>query len=241
MATIPPETIPRRLSPFYHKQSSSDAKFTQDRFGWIRAERFTDPEEEKRSAERRVGVGDISHLTKLSLKGTNVKQKISDLYKHGKEAVNGIVLTEGPGSFREVLCAVLCRDEAMLIMNPVMSDPVRKLLGVDGSKSFTLTDVTSVLAGVYIAGEKSKYALRKLTELNVNPEEFPNLAATYSPLRHVPSIVMRFDLEKVAGYQIYFERAYGEYMWDAIFGAGKEFNMIPIGSAAIELLGWSLG
>jgi aminomethyltransferase len=101
--------------------------------------------------------------------------------------------------------------------------------------------MTSVLAGLYILGEKSRSSLRKLAELNVNPEDFSNLTATYSPIRHVPSMIVRFDLEETVGFQIYFERAYSEYIWDSIFGAGREFGIVPVGSAAMKILGWSMG
>jgi glycine cleavage system aminomethyltransferase T len=45
----------------------------------------------------------------------------------------------------------------------------------------------------------------------------------------------------MTGYHIYFERAFGEYMWNIIFHAGREFDIIPVGSSAVELLGWRFG
>ncbi len=234
MAAAGQETIPHRLSPFYYKEVFPGAKFTQDRFGWIRAERFTDPREEQKIAERGVGLADVSHLLKLSVKSDDVPEIVSGLYGgKGQALVNGSVLTDGPGELKEVLCAVLFRDEAMFVMKPSSKEAFDKLVN-----SAHLIDMTSVLAGACIVGEKSRQVLRKLTELNVDPEDFPNLRVTHSPLRQVPSILIRFDLEGVQGYQIYFERAYSEYMRDVIFGAGREYGITPVGSAAMELLGW---
>jgi glycine cleavage system aminomethyltransferase T len=56
----------------------------------------------------------------------------------------------------------------------------------------------------------------------------------------VPSIVLRFDLGNVLGYQVYFERAYSEYVWDVVFGAGSELGIVPVGFSAMKLLGWSM-
>jgi glycine cleavage system aminomethyltransferase T len=242
MAAVEQRTVPRRLSPFFNKEAFLGAKFAQDEFGWVRAERFTDPGEEKRTAERGVGVGDVSHLIKLSVQSYGVAEVVSGLYQKKEQTlVNRTVLTDGPGELKEVLCAVLCKDEGMFVMNPSSKEAFDKLVETNSLEHFIVADVTSVFAGAYIIGEKSRPVLWKLTELNVNSEDFPNFRVTHSPLRHVPSIVMRFDLHGVPGYQIYFERAYIEYMWDVIFGAGREFGITPLGSAAMEFLGWRLG
>ncbi len=240
MAAARQGTIPRRLSPFYNMQVFPGARFTQNKFGWVRAERFTDPREEKKTAERGVGVADVSHLVKLSVKSKDILEIVSGLYRgKGQPVVNGAVLTDGPGELNDVLCAVLFRDEAMFVMNPSSKEAFDKLVATDDLEH--LIDMTSVFAGVCIVGEKSRQVLWKLTELNVDSEEFQNFRVTHSPLRQVPSIVIRFDLEGVQGYQIYFERAYSEYMRDVIFGAGREFGITPVGSAAMELLGWRFG
>jgi glycine cleavage system aminomethyltransferase T len=228
---------PHRLSPLYHKQSSLGAKFVQDQFGWVRAERFVEPADEKNRTERAVGVYDLSHLIKLSLKSSDATEAISTLYN--RKSAKGTLLIDGPGALKDALCSILSNDEVILITNSSSNEAIRRRLS-EGASKFQTVDVTSVLGGVYVIGGKSRAVLSKLTELNVNPEDFPNLKATNASLHHVQCIVLRLDLGNLTGYQIYFERAYGEYMWDIIFHAGKEFGMIPVGSAAMSLLGWRL-
>lgn len=233
--------MPKRLSPFHYKQASIGARFSQDQFGWELAERFKEPAKEKEAVERSVGVGDMSHLVKLSLKNANITQIVSRLYNRDEGETRGTVLANGPGHMKGVLCAVLCKDEAMLVMGPSDKEPVAKQLSGNASNHLTPIDVSSVFAGTYILGPKSRALLWKLTELNVNPESFPNFSATHCPIRHVPSMVLRFDLANVLGYQVYFERAYSEYIWDAMFGAGGELGIVPVGLSAMKLLGWSMG
>lgn len=228
--------LPKRSSPFHHKQASLRAKFTQDRFGWELAERFTDPAKEKRAVEGGVGVGDISHLVKLSLKSSNVGQIVSRLYNRDEPEPLGRAL--GNGSIKAAICAVICKDEAMLVVGPGDKEPILKRLSGDQSNRLSPIDVSSVLAGAYILGPKSRPLLCRLTELNVNAEDFPNLTATHSPIRHVPTIILRFDLGNVLGYQLYFERTYSEYIWDAFIEAGKELGIVPVGFSAMKLLGW---
>jgi len=118
MTVSPQRTIPKRSSPFHHKQASVGARFAQDQSGWELAERFTDPSKEKEEAERNLGVDDISHLVKLSLKNTDITQIVSRLYNSKESETIGTVLTDGPGPLKGPLCAVLCKDEAILIMGP---------------------------------------------------------------------------------------------------------------------------
>ncbi len=233
-------TVPKRSSPFHYKQASVGARFLQDQFGWELAERFTDPAKEKEEVERNLGVGDISHLVKFSLQNPDIRQVISHLYHRGERETRGTELTDGPGPLKGVLCAVLCKDEALLIMGPSHKEPVYKLLGAYEPTHLNPIDVSSVLAGTYILGPRSRALLSKLTDLNVNAENFPNLTATHSAIRHVPSIVLRFDLGNVLGYQVYFERAYSEYIWDVVYGAGSELGIVPVGFSAMKLLGWSM-
>jgi len=226
---------PRRFSSLYHKQESFNAKFVQDEHGWIRPERFNDPHEEKTRTELSVGIYDISHLIKLSLKSVDVAETLSKLF--GNPTTTGTLMVNEPGTFNETICVALSNDEAIFVTNS--PDVARKLDA--GAERYQTTDVSSVLGGLYVMGGKSRAVLSKLTELNVNSEAFPNMRGTCASLHHVQCIVLRFDLRDLNGYQIYFERAYGEYLWESIFHAGTEFGAIPIGSSAMKLLGWRLG
>jgi glycine cleavage system aminomethyltransferase T len=229
----------KRLSPFHHKQASLEARFTANEFGWAIVEQFIDPVKEKEAAERKVGIGDLSHLAKLSLNGRALTHAIAELYGSGVE-LKPQLLTHGRGLVKDAWCAVFGIDEAVLILSESVKEQVLKELSAIPPEHFTVTDVSSVLAGCYLIGRSSRGMLRKLTELNVNAEEFPNLSATHSPIRHVPTIVVRNDIGILLAYQLYFERAYAEFVWDVIFSAGKEFDAVPIGSSALHLLGLNL-
>ena len=45
-------------------------------------------------------------------------------------------------------------------------------------------------------------------------------------------------MNDILGYQLYFERSYGEYIWDAIFNSGKDYNLTPIGGKTLKNIGW---
>jgi heterotetrameric sarcosine oxidase gamma subunit len=227
----------KRLSPFHHKQVSLAAKFTVDDFGWARAEQFTDPASEKLAVEQSVGFADLSHLTKLGLNGSGLSRLVSERYSPAISEVRGTVLTHGRGMYESTLCAMFSVDEGMLVCNESLKDGIIKELTAGRTGHFTIVDVSSVFAACYVSGPNSRALLRRLTELNVNPDDFPDLSVTHTPVRHVPTIILRKDLGKIIAYQLYFERAYAEYVWDVLFNSGKDLGVVPVGSSAMRLLG----
>jgi heterotetrameric sarcosine oxidase gamma subunit len=231
------EAVAKRLSPFHHKQASLGAKFTVDDFGWARAEQYTDPASEKKAVEQGVGFADLSHLSKLGLNGPGLRKLVSERYSSAASDVRGRVLTGGRGVYENAWCAIFSIDEGMLVCHESLKEGILKELTAAETGHFTIVDVSSVFAACYLPGPNARPLLRRLTELNVNPEEFPNLCATHTPIRHVPTILLRNDLGPMLAYQLYFERAYAEYVWDAIVISGKELGLTPVGSSAMKLLG----
>jgi glycine cleavage system aminomethyltransferase T len=98
------------------------------------------------------------------------------------------------------------------------------------------TDVTSVYADLLLAGPLSKAVLGKLTSLNVSDAMLPNLSCAQTSLAHVHAMVLREDIRSVFGFHLLVSREYGESVWEAIVHAGHEFDLLPFGLAALELL-----
>ena len=227
----------RRLSPFHHKEASLGAQFTVDDFGWARAEKYTDPASEKKAVEEGVGIADLSYLTKLGLNGLGLRQLISERYNPPTSGVRGRVLTGGRGLYGTTWCAMFNFDEGMLVCNEPLKEKIIKELAGSKTGHFTIVDVSSVFAACCLSGPNGTGLLRRLTELNVNPEDFPNLSVTHTPIRHVPTILLRNDFGPTRAYQLYFERAYAEYVWDAVFSSGQGLGCAPVGTLTMKLLG----
>jgi len=234
------ELTARRVSPFHHKQESLGAKFKVNKFGWARAEQYTDPQGERDAAEKAVGIGDLSQLTKLSLNGLGVRNLISGRYSSAAQDTKGRVLTKGRALYVDTWCAMFSLDEGLLICDESLKEGIIKELTLGRTANFTIVDVSSVYAGLAFLGPNGRALLRRLTELNVNPEDFPDLSVTHTPIRQVPTIILRKDRGSVLAYELYFERAYAEYVWDAVFNSGKELGVVPVGSSAMKLLGFEL-
>ena len=53
----------------------------------------------------------------------------------------------------------------------------------------------------------------------------------------VHGIFVRADRGGVPGYRLYFGREYGEYVWEALLDAGREYGAAPVGIEALALIG----
>lgn len=235
-----PKDGPYRLSSTYHKQLSLGANFIRDADGWVKAEHFTKSDDEAQKVMNSVGLSDISHLVKLSVKGKDI---IRDLEKHlGNSAqIEPLVAFKSTNSefFSDALVIVLTHNEAFVLSRILNRSSIPTDLSASGPDNLCVTDLTSYFAGLYLMGPKSREVMSKLTEVNVNADVLPDFAVSQLPLFHVRSIVLRHDLHGMPGFQIYFDRGFGEYLWDKIMQAGREFSIAPVGSSALKLLGWS--
>ena len=227
----------KRLSPFHHKQASVGAQFIVDTYGWARVEQYADPPSETYAIDRGVGLVDLSHLAKLALNGPGLKQLTTGRYVLASSDLKGVVLGRGRGLYDGTWCAIFSPEEGMLFGDEVLKEKIVKELAEGRTGHFTVVDVSSVFAGCCFLGPNSRALLRRLTELNVNPEEFPTLSVTHTPIRHVPAILLRNDLGQTLAYQLYFERAYAEYIWDAVFDSGKSLGVAPVGRLAVKAFG----
>jgi sarcosine oxidase, subunit alpha len=229
---------PYRISSVYYKQLSLGAHFIRDDYGWIRAEHFTEPNDESQKTRASVGLSDISHLAKLSVKTNDVIGGVNKIAGGKLQIRPNNAFIGNSGLFRDEVVCPLTRDEALILSRMSDSGNIITHLEEADIDCFHVTDLTSFFTGFYLIGPKSREVLCKLTEVDVNSDVFPNFAVSQLPLFHVQSILLRYDIQRVLGFQIYFDRGFGEYLWDKIMHAGKEFDISAIGSSALRSLGW---
>jgi glycine cleavage system aminomethyltransferase T len=103
-----------------------------------------------------------------------------------------------------------------------------------------VTDVTSVYCQLLLAGPRSRDVLRKLTSLNVGDGALPNLSCAQASVAHVHSTVLRDDINNIPAFHVLFSRESAESAWEAILHAGHEFQIVPFGLRALELMGGRL-
>lgn len=227
---------PVKLTALYRKHVTLGAELREEG-PWRRPESFTHPEEEAERVRKAVGLADVSPVGKLDLQGQDLDRLLEEVSGAPPPAVNSVgrfLL----GESAECLGCRLARDECLLLTAPSDLEAVRAALEPRlETWCAHLTDLTSTLAALDLAGPAGPEVLAKLVALDLRSAVFPPLALAQAGLARVHTIVIRLDLGRHLAYRLLIPREHGEFVWDVLLDAGQEFGMVPFGAAAHARLG----
>jgi aminomethyltransferase len=100
-----------------------------------------------------------------------------------------------------------------------------------------ISDKTSLLA---VQGPKSADVLQSLTDVNLaSMEYYTFVKGTFAGVDNV--LISATGYTGAGGFEIYFENQYADQIWDAIFAAGVDANIKPIGLGARDTLRLEMG
>jgi sarcosine oxidase subunit alpha len=235
---------PLKLTPLHHKHVALGAKM-MDLGEWKRPYAYTSPAEEYQAVRERVGLIDVSTLGKLDIKGRDAARLLDRVYTH-------IFSTLRVGRVRY---GVMCDDSGVVLDDGTVSrlaDDHFFITTTTGNIEFVeqwlkwwaagtgmcvhITNVTSGLAAVNLAGPQARVVLGKLTERDLSPEGFPYLACGQGEVAGVPTLLLRIGFVGESGWEMHFPAEYGEHVWDTLIEAGKEAGIAPFGVEAQRIL-----
>ena len=146
------------------------------------------------------GICDISPMGKLDVQGTDALSGVGGLLNlSGPLRVGGTQRDEERG----VTAIGLAFDEALVLTPAGEVGPIVEQLekGLDGCAH--LVDVTSAWAGIAVVGPLSYRVLSKVAELDLDPSVFPNGGCVQGKAAEVHAIIVRSDVGKTLGYQVF--------------------------------------
>ena len=193
-----------------------------------------------------VGVFDVSHMGEFIIKGDHALELIqqvtsndaSKLYD-GKVQYSCLPNLDG-GIVDDLLVYRIDEKTYMLVVNASNIDKdwdwISKF-NTMGADMKNISDRTSLLA---IQGPKAAAALQSLTDIDLASMEYYTFKkGTFAGIDNV--VVSATGYTGAGGFEIYFENANAEHIWNAIFDAGKSFGIKPIGLGARDTLRLEMG
>ncbi|MEO6979296.1 MAG: glycine cleavage system aminomethyltransferase GcvT [Mucilaginibacter sp.] len=193
-----------------------------------------------------VGVFDVSHMGEFIIKGDHALELIqqvtsndaSKLYD-GKVQYSCLPNLDG-GIVDDLLVYRIDEKTYMLVVNASNIDKdwdwISKF-NTMGADMKNISDRTSLLA---IQGPKAAAALQSLTDIDLASMEYYTFKkGTFAGIDNV--VVSATGYTGAGGFEIYFENANAEHIWNAIFEAGKSFGIKPIGLGARDTLRLEMG
>lgn len=193
-----------------------------------------------------VGVFDVSHMGEFILKGENALDLIqrvtsndaSKLYD-GKIQYSCLPNEEG-GIIDDLLVYRIDEKTYMLVVNAANIEKDWNWIQKFNDKNveiLNISDKTSLLA---IQGPKATDALQSLTDIDLASMEYYTFKkGAFAGVDNV--LVSATGYTGAGGFEIYFENEHAEHIWDAVFKAGAEYGIRPIGLGARDTLRLEMG
>jgi aminomethyltransferase len=207
---------------------------------------YTGLNEEHLTVRNAVGVFDVSHMGEFILKGEKAVDLIQRVTSNDAAALSdGKVqyscLPNGKGGIVDDL--LVYRIDAKTYMLVVNASNIEKdwswitKHNDMGVEMHDISDKTSLLA---VQGPKAVNALQKLTDIDLSDMPYYTFKkGKFNGIENV--LISNTGYTGAGGFEIYFENEHAEKMWDAIFKAGEEFGIKPVGLGARDTLRLEMG
>ncbi|RZK46950.1 MAG: glycine cleavage system aminomethyltransferase GcvT, partial [Pedobacter sp.] len=193
-----------------------------------------------------VGVFDVSHMGEFILKGENALDLIQRVTSNdASKLIDGKVQysclpNEDGGIVDDLLVYRIDEKTYMLVVNASNIDKdwdwIQKY-NTANVEMHNISDKTSLLA---VQGPKAADALQSLTDIDLGSMEYYTFKkGTFAGIENV--VVSATGYTGAGGFEVYFENEHADKMWEAIFNAGAEYGIKPIGLAARDTLRLEMG
>jgi len=197
---------------------------------------------EHKAVRNSVGVFDVSHMGEVEIRGNDAfafVQKIttndvSQLYK-GRVQYSSMCLPDG--GIVDDLLVYHCGDYFMLVINASNIEKDINWMKQNVFGDVQIKDISDEISLLAIQGKNSFPTLKKLTDTDLSKIEYYHFEFGKVAGQDVIISHTGYTGEKVC-FEIYASSdvAKSESLWNAIFEAGKEFDIKPIGLGARDTL-----
>jgi len=202
--------------------------------------------EEHLAVRNSVGVFDVSHMGEVKVKGEKAFDFVQKITTNNVAKLSpgrvqySVMCYEHGGIVDDLLVYKISDTEFMLVINASNIEKDFNWMNknkIEGAELFNESDEYSLLA---VQGPNSRKVLEKLLE---NPLDIEYYHFTYGNIAGKNMLISRTGYTGELGYELYFkgDEAEARNIWNAIFEAGKEFDIKPAGLGARDTLRLEMG
>jgi len=195
-----------------------------------------------------VGVFDVSHMGEIWVKGPRAQAFLRRMMSNdvsaleiGKAQYSAILNNEG-GIVDDIIVYHYEPEKYMLVVNASNLEKDWKWFVDNNEEKADLENASDNIGQLAIQGPKALATLQKLTKVDLTKIPYYSFVIGNiegSGLDNV--IISNTGYTGAGGFEIYFYPQYGVDIWNAIFEAGKEFGIKPIGLGARDTLRLEMG
>ena len=214
--------------------------------GFLMPVRYSSDIEEHNCVRNGVGVFDVSHMGEFVVRGeraleflqTVISNDVAALFD-GKVQYAYLPNFDG-GVVDDLLVYRWNENEYYLVVNASNIEKDWNWLQQNNTFGAEMENISDKLCLFAVQGPKALPTLQKLTDIDLSAMEYYTYkAGTLAGIDDV--IISATGYTGAGGFEIYVWNKDAEAIWNAIFEAGKEFDIKPIGLGARDTLRLEMG
>lgn len=209
--------------------------------GYYMPIKYTGDIEEHETVRNGVGVFDVSHMGEFWVEGPKAYEFVQyvtsndvSLLFDGKVQYSCFPNGKG-GIVDDLLVYQMNKEKYLLVVNAANIEKDWNWCNAQNKIGAKLTNVSDDIAQLAIQGPDAMKVMQKLTDTPIEGMEYYTFK--YVTLAGVENVLLSTTgYTGSGGCEIYMPNNVAVKLWDAIFEAGKEFHIKPIGLAARDTL-----
>jgi aminomethyltransferase len=201
---------------------------------------------EHQTVREAVGVFDVSHMGEFMVKGDGALALIQKVTSNDAsklsigDAQYSCFPNKKGGIVDDLLVYRLGEKEYMLVVNASNIDKDWNWVTENNTFGAELTNVSDDYALLAVQGPKTVEALQSLTSVNLSEVNYYTFKlGEFAGLDNI--ILSATGYTGSGGFELYIPNEHAEAVWDAIFEAGADFGIEPIGLGARDTLRLEMG
>lgn len=234
-----------KTTPFTEKHISLGAKM-HEFAGYNMPIEYTGIIDEHLTVCHAVGVFDVSHMGEFWVKGPQALPFLQKITSNNVAALTpgrvqySCLPNEQGGIVDDLLVYQYEPQKYLLVVNAANIDKDWAWCTANNTEGAGLENASDRMAQLAVQGPRALATLQKLTSMDLSG--IPYYHFTHGPLAgEADVIISNTGYTGAGGFELYFRPEAALRIWDAVFEAGAEFGIKPIGLGARDTLRLEMG
>ncbi|MCK6621306.1 MAG: glycine cleavage system aminomethyltransferase GcvT [Calditrichia bacterium] len=195
--------------------------------------------EEHKRVRTTAGVFDVSHMGEIEIRGPRALEMVNRITINdaGKLSVNQAqysAMCYEDGGIVDDLLVYHRGDHYLLVVNASNTGKDFEWIMRHKIPGVEIENTSERITQLAVQGKAAPAILQKLTDVDLS--QIKSYWFTEGKLAGTPMIISATGYTGEPGFELYFDHAHSENVWNRIFEAGKEFAIAPIGLGARDSL-----
>lgn len=208
--------------------------------------RYSSDLEEHMTVRKGVGVFDVSHMGEFTIRGPKALDLIQRVTSNDASGlVNGqaqysCLPNENGGIVDDLIVYKMHEEDYLVVVNASNIEKDWNWFSRFNTMGAELKNISDEICLFAVQGPKAKEVVKKLTSTDLESIKYYHF--TLGTLAGVDNVIIsNTGYTGAGGFELYIRKGDAKKVWDALFEAGKAFDIRPIGLGARDTLRLEMG